>query len=449
MKRRLILMALCAATFFAARDTSQAQTRTLTLEDAVSIAIERSTVVGISRENLAASRQNILRNWGGFLPNANLSLYAGHAFTGPTGSVFLDQNGRPVQPSGFDYEAYSFSINSGMNLFDWGVTYNNLRSSQQTAGAAEQDLQYQRDIVTAQVIRAYYSYLRDKHLTRVQEESVAAAQRNLDQVEAFFKIGSNTKADVLQARVRLGNTQLQLIAARNAEEISRATLSSRLNLPIQEAFDIDESLDITEIEPNLEDEIRYMLEHRSDLLAARRRVSASDHNISAAENSRWPSVSASIGYGWNDRMWPEHSNFFKTEYSWRIGASVNFNLFDRFQTKSNILNARAQHRVAEYSLQQAKLDAILDLKTVYLSLHESSERIRVSQETVEQATENLRLAEERYRVGAGTILETIDAGVSLQTAQSELVRAKTDYLSAKADLRRAAGRVKIETADTE
>jgi len=61
-------------------------------------------------------------------------------------------------------------------------------------------------------------------------------------------------------------------------------------------------------------------------------------------------------------------------------------------------------------------------------------------ETVEQARENLRLAEERYRVGAGTILETIEAGVQLTTAQSSLIQAQIDYAIAKADLKRAAGR---------
>ena len=104
------------------------------------------------------------------------------------------------------------------------------------------------------------------------------------------------------------------------------------------------------------------------------------------------------------------------------------------------MNARAQHRIAEYDLQQSKLNAILEVQTVYLGLKGEDERIRVSEVIVSQAQENLRLAEERYRVGAGTILETIEAGVSLTEAQSSLVVAKCGYLVAKADLRRATGR---------
>jgi outer membrane protein TolC len=356
--------------------------------------------------------------------------YAGRAYIGPTGSVFLDSQGRPVQPTGFDYESYSFTLGSSMNLFDWGANVKYLKSAKRGAEAAEYGLQYEKDVVTARVIRAYYNLVRDQYLILVEEESVLAAQRNLDQVNAFFAIGSNTKADVLQARVRLGNTKFGLITAKNNAEISRATLATQLNFPLNKSFSVDSSLAVTAVHPNLEDEIEYMLGHRSDLLGTRKMVEAASDNVTAVQNSRWPSLAATFNYGWNDRQFPDGVNFFESEYNWNVGVFLNWDIFDRYQTKSAILEARAQNRIAEYNLQQAKLDAILDVKTIYLSLNEA---------------ENLRLAEERYRVGAGTILETNDAQVSLTQARSELVRAKCDYLISRAELQRATGRpVKVD-----
>ena len=90
--------------------------------------------------------------------------------------------------------------------------------------------------------------------------------------------------------------------------------------------------------------------------------------------------------------------------------------------------------------EQAKRLAVNEVKRLILAMQEADERTRVSQETVEQAQENLRLARERYRVGAGTILETIEAEASLTQAQGFLVEAKCDYLIAQADLQRATGR---------
>jgi outer membrane protein len=444
MKRSFLILAVLVSTVFAAAP-APAETRVYTMEECLDIAIEKSTTVGQGREQLQTARQNVLRSYGGFLPSASVSMYAGRSFIGPTSSISFDSQGRPVQPSGFDFESYSFGMNSSMMLFDWGVNYKTLSSARQSADAAGFDLQYTKDIVTAVTIRDYYNYVRAKNLHAVQEESVKAAQRNLEQVEAFFKIGSNTKADVLQARVRLGNTQLALIQAVNSEELAKATLATHLHLPLEEDFDVDSSLEIKKSEPDFDSEVQYMLAHRSDLLAQRKRLRASQASVTAAENSRWPTLAANLQYGWNDRRFAENANFFKDNYSWGVGVALSYDIFDRFQSKSAILQAKAQERTAELSLEQAKLDAILEYKGLYLALEEADERIRVSTETVTQAEENLRLAEERYRVGAGTILETIDAAVSLTEAQSSLVEAKCDYLIAKADLLRASGRpVKVE-----
>ncbi len=327
-----------------------------------------------------------------------------------------------------------------MTLFDWGANVKTLSSAKRSSEAAVHDLQYQKDIVTAQVIRAYYDVVRKKNLEQVQDEAVQAAQRNLDQVEAFFKIGSNTRADVLQAKVRLGNSRLQLISAKNADDLARATLVSLLNLPMEEEIDVESSFEITKVEPNLEQEIEHTLGHRADLQANRNRLLAAEDGLTAAENSRWPSIGGGLSYQWSDRAFPDNANFFKSEYAWGLGVSLNWDIFDRFQTKSDVQRAKAQRRIAEQELKQAKLDAILEVKQLYLVLKEAEERILVAEETVTQAQENVRLADERYRVGAGTQLETIEAAAGLQEARGNLVDATCDYLVAKADLLRATGR---------
>ncbi len=439
MRKSIILLTILCCGLLYTSD-SRGQARVLSLEEALDIAIGASTTVGIYTERLQTSRQDVLRNHGRFLPDATLSFYAGHTYIGPTNSIFIDPQGRPVQQTGFDYENYRFQLNSSMMLFDWGSNVNYLKSAKRTSEAALYDLQYQKDMVTARVLRAYYDVVRTKNLRAVQDKTVEAATRNLEQVEAFFRIGSNTRADVLRAKVRLGNTQLQLITAKNNEELARATLASLLNLGMREAFDVDSSLHIRRIDPVFEEEVKYMLEHRSDLQANRRRLRAADNGITAVANGRWPSLSGGIQYSWSDRSFPDNANFFRTEYSWGLGVSLDWNIFDRFASKSDVQRAKAERRIAEEELKQAKHDATLEVRQIYLILKEAEEKIRVSGETVSQAEENVRLANERYRVGAGTMLETIDASVALQEAEGNLVDAKCNYLTAKADLLRATGR---------
>jgi outer membrane protein TolC len=439
MKKRTVVLLFACAILLVAQNAI-GESRKLSLEKCLEIAIENSPLVGTSRQQLQSARTNVLRNYGNFLPSASLSMSAGHTYIGPTGSIAIDSQGRAVTPTGFDYESYSFGLSGNWTLFDWGASVKRLSEARGTAQSAVHDLEWQKDNVTAIVIRSYYNLLRMKKLEEVQEQGVQAAERNLEQVEAFYTIGSNTKADVLQARVRLANTQLSLITARNNHQLARAKLANDLNLPLEEDYEIVEAIAIKPVQLDLKEEVEYMYTHRSDLLSLRSRVQSAKSGLMAAQNSRWPTLTAYFQYGWNDREFPENANFFKSEYSWGMGVSLNFNLFDRFSTKSTIMSAKAQSRISEYNLQLGKLDAVYEVQQLMLSLNETTERINLSDETVSQAEENLRLAEERYRVGAGTILETIEAGVLLTEAKANLVQAQCDYLIAKADFLRATGR---------
>ena len=417
-----------------------ARAEKLDLEKSLDLALGTSTSVGIARENLSSARSDVLRSYGGLMPNFNLSAYGGHSWAGPTSGVVIDDQGRPIAPRGFDYEQYSFSLGSQINLFDWGANFNNVSRSKRTAEAAAYDLEYNRDVVKALVIREYYDLVRQRKLREVQESDLEAKRRNLEQVEAFYKIGSRTKADFLQARVDMSNSELLLITRKNAEAIAEARLKSRLNLPQETPIEIDESIEFAPGEFDAQTEVAFMFEHRSDLLASQQRIQAADASLSVAEKGRWPTVGGSFNYGWNDRVFPDDGAVFKRDYQWSLGVFLDWNIFDRFQTKAGIQDAKARRRITEYDLQQAKIDAVLDLKQIMLNLDQATQRLALAEETVAAAQENQRLAEERYRVGAGTILETIQSNSSLVSAQAQLIDARVDYLINRADLQRATGR---------
>jgi outer membrane protein TolC len=433
-----LLLTLVLTVFVAGIQPVAAQEHSL--ERCIEIALEASPDVGIYRENLASSRTTVLQAYGGFLPNAFLSYRIGRSFAGPTSGVVVDEQGRPIPATGFDYDTYVLSIQGGMNLFNWGVNRRQLQRAQHSAEAAVYDLEYRKDFVKAVVIREYYDLIRQIKLRKVREEDVELNARNLEQVEAFYNIGSRTKADFLQARVTLANSELNLLNAQNAEELARARLLSTLNFPIGTQLDLDESLDIRPEDVDLEAEVGFMMNHRSDLLGSRERVTAAGHEVSAFKNGRYPDLTGFYSYSWNNREWVDLAEMFKSNYVWSLGLSINWNLFDRFMTKGNIQNAEANQRIAEYNLKQAEITALLDVQQIVLNINQARERLELAEETVTHAEENVRLAEERYRVGAGTILETIQANASLTEAQTSLIEAQIDYLINRADLQRATGR---------
>ncbi|MBN1165372.1 MAG: TolC family protein [Candidatus Krumholzibacteriota bacterium] len=413
--------------------------RILSLNECISIALQNNPDIGISAQGVMRNESGLLSAYGNLLPNVSVDYSIAHMFYGPS-SVQYDAQGRPVQNDGFDYESFSFGVSSNLILFDGLTNYYNVRSARKNRQAAWEEFKYSKDMLSANVIRSYYNLVRNKMLLVVQEESMEQARQNLERSEALLKVGSATRADVLKAKVRYSNTRLTKIRTRNQMELARENLAALLNLKEEWGGGVDTSLTINFTDPGFQEEVDYALSNRPDLKSLDLYQQAAGAQISSARGGWFPVLGANFRYSWNDRQMADNLNFFKEEYSWYIAGFMSVNIFDRFVTSSRIKAARANQRIAEYNLEKSKLEAVKEVKTLVLGIREARERITVASETVEQAMEDLRLAEERYRVGAGTMLETIDAQVALTQAKADVIDAKCDYLVATADLSRATGR---------
>jgi outer membrane protein len=421
------------------RPASAAGGTVYSLDRCISIAQQRNPEIAIASQSYRKAESNLLMNYGRLLPGFSLDFSTGHRFYGPS-SVEVDASGRPVQRDGFDYNSYAFGLNSDLTLFDGGGNVNRVRSAMSGRDASREDLKYRRDIIAGSVIRAYYDLVRAKMLLTVQDESVESARRNLERTEALLEVGSATRADVLKARVRFSNTRLSALEARNNVDLAKEDLAVFLALDGSDSIDVDTTMTIEFIEIDPAAEMAHAMAYRPDLKSLEFGIRSAKAGVAAARSGWYPSLGAQFGYSWNDRKMAENLNFFRNEYTWGVAAYLSFNIFDRFQTSATVASAKADARIAEYSLDRARRDATRQVKTLILTITQARERIAMATETVEQASEDLRLADERYRVGAGTMLETIDAQVALTQAKADVIQAKCDFLIATADLAVATGK---------
>ncbi len=413
--------------------------KVLSLRECIDTALVNNPDMGMARQSLKKSESYVLSSYGNLLPNLQMDFYAGHRYYGPS-SVLIDDSGRPVQSQGFDYEDYTFRIASDIVIWDGGANYARLRQSRDNREGAKEELQYNYDMITATVIRAYYNVVRFERLTVVAEESVDQALQSLERSEALLEVGSATRADVLKAKVLHSNTKLDRIRATNQVELAKEDLIAVLNLGDYSNVAVDTALVMNMTNPDAASEIDFAMNNRSDLLGLRAYLKGADAGVRVAKSGWLPIFGANFGYYWSDREMADNINFFREEYSWNVTAYVRLNVFDRFNTSANVKTAKADFRISEYQLEKSKLNAVKEIKSLIILINEAIERVAVGTETVEQAQEDVRLAEERYRVGAGTMLETIAAQVSLTQAKADVITAKCDYLVAVADLDRATGK---------
>ena len=342
-----------------------------------------------------------------------------------------------------EVESSSKDVSGQANLtvFDGLANVNTIQAASASRDAALLNREFTRELVIQNVAVAYYNLLRYLELREVAVETRDQAAAELERTRTYFRLGSAAKSEVLQQRVRLEQTRYDLVAAENMVEMAAADLAYAMNQPLAENLRVDTSpletqMALEDVNALYEEALASRLDLRSSRLAA----AAADESADAAFGSLLPRVDVFARYSRSNNESPYRFGS-QTSESWIYGGQVSWDVFNRFQTRASVSKSRAQARIAEYRLEQAELDAQIEVRQYHNAMRNAMEKHNVATETIVQAEEELRLAKERFRVGAGTQLDRITAEVNLASARAEKVQAVCDYLIARVQLGRAVGRL--------
>jgi outer membrane protein len=436
----------------------------LTLRECVGIALDSSANLSIREAESEIAEDDVTASWGALLPNLNISgsynksdrtdfdsespIYATDfaEFEATDGQTFLlPVSQREVGTTSQDIKVKATSKNWGlaanMNLFDGLANVYRIKAAEKSREAAYVSEDYTREQVIQNVAVAYYDLLRYIKLEEVAVETRDQATAELERTETYFRLGSAAKSEVLQQRVRVEQTKYDLVVAQNLVEQAVADLAYAMNQPLAERVEVDTSpLETEMVLEDVNELYEEALNNRLDLLGTEFLAEAAEHDATAAAGAFWPRLDIFARY---DRNYNESPYRFgsKESESWIWGGQVSWDVFNRLQNFTNRSQAKARARIAEYRYEQAGLDAQLEVRQFHNAMREAIEKQKVSAETITQAQEELRLAQERFRVGAGTQLDRITAEVNLASARAEEVQAVCDYLIARARLWRAVGRL--------
>jgi outer membrane protein TolC len=135
----------------------------------------------------------------------------------------------------------------------------------------------------------------------------------------------------------------------------------------------------------------------------------------------------------------EFVNTFPLKASWQVQLSLVVPIFDGFRTTNRVDENLHTYSVIKAQEEQQRQQVALDVEQSYLRLVELQERIKANESAAKAAKENLDLAQGRYEVGVGSIIEISDAQVRYTDAQTTYVRALYDYKIADASFTRAIG----------
>jgi outer membrane protein len=433
--------------------TASAQKKTLTLEQAKQIALERNLSVVQAQNNLESAQSQVLAARGNWLPSLSASTgwNRSQQELKTTGQQFININGIQVPIGGESNSILlSNSFSSGLRA-SWTV-FNGFQREASNSSATSRAIASEQDVVRARqsiiygTVSAYLDVFRTAQLVTVSEENLKRDQRQLERITESNRVGALSLADVYRQQSQVATDELALITAQNNNDKSKADLMALVGLDVLEDYDIVDvtipsDIDSTAIQEsarmssNLADLAARALRARPDYQGAVESYNAAESDVTSAKSGYFPFVSLSGTYNRSgDNIDKPLKNSF---LSW--GASLSWTLFDGFRTNQSVQSALASRRNAQINVAQAERNINVDVKKAILDLEASRKTYEVSQKGLRSAGEDRKIAEERYNLGAGTLLDLLTANASYVNAQATKVNSVYAFLTAKYNLEYALG----------
>jgi outer membrane protein len=437
MKNRILIMGfIIAVVIFAKVDLQAQEGKVHSVSDCIKIALKNNTNIVSAQSDYQMSRAGLKSAWGNFMPSISLSAQWRRRNEDLIMFRFKDF----VQSK----DSYYYGVEVSQPLFTGFGNYAELKQSRAEEKMAQNYLTGTQQQTVLEVKLRYYDVLKSIELLKVAEEALRASEQELRRIEAMEEIGSASRAEVYQQKVRVGEYKLSLIDAQNALSTAKAELNYTLGIDVNTDLNLEEDiLEVTDVDVNFEALVNKALNNRVDYKAAQQNVNSAKAGVTIQRSEYYPSVSLQADYSWFDVEFPQSSRALKEFDNYSISLNMGMTLFQGFKTRARVHSAKASLIKAEAEMEQTKRQVMMDVKTAVLNLQKAAENVEVTQENLISAEEDYRLASERYRVGSGTLLEQMNAESSLSSAKANRIEALYDYQYYVAALELAVGNLKV------
>jgi len=467
---------------------AQSAPGTLTLDDAIGIAKKNNPAYQQQLSGRTRASLALRSAYGSFLPRADASLGAGY------------RQGKPEYFGGVAFGATSDIISSNWGLnFSANVsmaTVTELRRARANMDAAEADVAAAEVGLRAGVVSQFLTALQSAANASLQDTLLNKVKLDLQLAKARVDVGSGTSLDVKRAEVAVGQQQVAALRARNTAELDQLKLFQQLGVarpgpvtlvPLTSvtapSFELGQLMDIARKgNPTLQgyqsrqtaagEGVRsarsaytptvslgaqlggYTTQYKNaDYLVAQAQNQALSSQASCyttdslRKGAGLSSIAAKCGaLAWNpaaaqsirdaNKTFP----FDFTSSPYNLQLTFSLPLFDKFSREQRLQEAQIARDNAVYDVRKQELQLATDVTSAWTSLQAAYRTVGLQEQNAAAAQEALLLAQERYRVGAGSFVELVQARGEYEKASTDRITAVYDYHRAWAALENAVGR---------
>lgn len=328
----------------------------------------------------------------------------------------------------------TYGVRATQLLYDFGKTSSAIDAAKYGLKSREIETDRSKNQAALDFILVYLDLLESEKLLRVATEEVTRYEAHKKDTEARYNAGVITRNEVLQSDVILADSRQRLLTAENVRSLRESKINSLLLKPLNDTVKPEELKASPATGLTLEEAWSSAETTNSRLKEMDAMISAKGESVRATQAEYLPTFYVSGGYEYAENKYMVHQD------NWSAIAGVSLNLFSGGASSSKTGIARAELRSLKLSREKLLDGLRLEVKSAYLDLQSTTQKIDVAKAAVAQAEENLRLQRLRFKEGVGTTTEVLDAVTLLTTAESNSWRALYGFKRAEAVLLNAAGK---------
>ena len=416
-----------------------------TLEKAVEIALQNKEALKASALDLRSSKQDIKSSYSGILPSLRASTTMTESRF-PEQTVGFNQSSGEILSDVSSITSASSNISINQNIYDGGVWWNNIRLAKNNYKISEQFNRQIKTNIIRNVHFAYFNYLKAMQLLGVARSNLMSSQQQLALVEQKFDLGSAKKTDLLKAKVRFGQARVDLISNDASLKSAYRNLKNAMGLiNTNDEFSISDVERPLEIIPEFATGFELIQKFNPSIKAKQYQIVAAKIGTKIAKGSRMPNISISASaFGTAESISDAVSNSYGDNQRTNTSLSISLPLYSGNTISTRIQKAKLTVNIQESEYLTQLEDLSVQLKDLIDQLQNFSEIIPINETVLESAEEDLKLSQVRYSQGSTTILEVLNAQVSVVQAKSSLVRSKYDAFIQQANLKALLGTLDVE-----
>lgn len=450
MSRLSLLLTLVLFTTTAAFAQSPQR---ISLQEAIDIALENNITLRQAENNMLLQNAGVTSAQMDFLPNLNFGLNGSRN----TGRQFVQET---LSYDDLTTLSSGASISSGVTIFDGLRNINNLRAAQTSKLSAEENLQRSKENVIFNTASSYLSVLLNQELLNIAKENLEASQKQLEQVKAQVEVGMRPMVDLYNQEAAVANNEFQIVERENALNISIIQLVRILAIdPMQDYEFVTPGIDEENLQVknySLTQLIEQAMLNRSDLRGTEAQIKLSEYNLRIARGAYLPTVSlsASLSGGYSDQFRERTPSGEVVDVSYfdqitdrnrrySIGFNIQVPIFNRFNTRLNVQRSQVDYKNAMLDLEAKKLEINQEVRQAYNDYLSATKQLDTTERALLAASKAYETEQERYRVGASTLIELTQANAEFVSASSNRVQAVYRFVFQEQLLNYYLGQVQI------